>query len=219
MSKDTVTVKEEAKTPFCIFGVELAYLTLLGIATAFIGWFVENMSMLFVYGVIDARNHTLPFISVYGLIPFALHIALGTADDLRPFGKKIFKEKNSKNILISNIVCFLSICLIVFLGELCVGHGFEILFGVQLWDFTVMPFSITQYTSLITTFGFGLGAYLIFKFIYTPTLDFVRKHIDYRVAKYVSIFLGGAVLIDMFVFIFFTIFVGKPPMLWTIKIW
>ena len=202
---------------FCIFDVELAYLTLLGIATAFIGWFVENISMLLTYGVIDARNHTLPFISVYGLIPFALHLALGNADDITVFGKKIFTEKSRKNKALSNLLCFLVMCMIVFLGEFMVLHGFEILFGIELWDFRVMPLAITQYTSVITTFGFGFGTYVIFKFIYTPVLNFVRKHIKYSTAKYIAIFIGGAILVDMFVFIFFTILVGKPPMLWSIS--
>ena len=202
LNECSIPTQSDGEKRFKIFGVELAYLYLFGIIVAFLGWFVENVAKIVVGYVqwggsyFDSRFHFLPFISPYALIPLALHIALGSPNELRFFGKRVFKEKNKKTVILSNIASFLLMSFFVFAGELVIGNLWDILFDVELWDYTADPTRVTQYTSLVTALGFGVFAYIIFKFIYTPILGFIRKKVNYRVAKYICLTLGIAIALD-----------------------
>ena len=159
-------IEGRPKKRLTIFGVEIVYLYLFGIAVAHLGWIVENVFKLIVSGWCDSRFHFLPFISPYASLPLAFHIALGSPDDVRLFGWKIFKKRTRKTVILSNILSYFLMSLFVFLGELAVGNLWDALFGVSLWNYKNLPLNVTQYTSIFTTLGFGLFAYIIFKFIY-----------------------------------------------------
>lgn len=201
---------------FTVFGVEFAYLGLLGILTAFAGWITENTFKAITDGVIDARFHTLPFISAYAFIPFALHILLGSADDIAVFGKRLFKESTKKSKISSNVLTYVICCSMVFLGELGVGLMWDKLFGVMLWDYSEMPLHITKYTGVIPMFGFGTGVYLLFKFVHTPLLKFARNKIPLTAAKIIVSTLGTLIMLDMLWLIVQIIFNHEAIMLWRI---
>ena len=186
----------EEKKRFKIMGVEVVYLYFFGMIIAFVGWFAENMTRLVNHGYIDSRFHILPFISPYSLIIFAFHIALHDPDELVLFGKRIFKEVNKKTKILSNVISYFAICSFVFLGELAVGNLWDILFDVKLWDYSSWPLNVTQFTSVVSTFGFGTGAYLIFKFIYKPALNFFRTKFNFKVAKIITLTLGMLIIVD-----------------------
>lgn len=211
------TVRERKR--FTILGVEFEYLAVLGIATAFIGWIVENLSMLISYGTIDARHHILPFIAPYALVIFALHLALGSPDHLTFFGKPLFQENDKKSKLLSNLLSYIIICAAVFFGELIVGSIWDGFFGVRLWDYSEMPLHITPYTGVISTFGFGTGVYLIFKFIYAPVLNLTRNKLDYNIAKWITYTLGVLIVLDNCTLMVSIVFTGNAPMLWSINFW
>ena len=202
------------KKKLVVCGIEFVYLYLFGIIVAFIGWVAENFAKLVTTGIIDSRFHLLPFISPYALIPLAFHLLLKDPDDIEVFGKKIFKEKNK---LMSNIVSFIAICSLVFLGELVVGNLWEIISGVELWNYSNMPCSVTQYAGLIPTLGYGGGAYLIFKFIYVPFLKFIREKVNFDVAKLITSTLGVIIVLDTLFMMFQIIEFNVAPVYWTIK--
>ena len=206
------------KKRLCIFGVEFVYLYFFGILVAAVGWWVENLARAFgAPATFDCRYHLLPFISVYGLIVFAFHIALGDPDRITLFGKRLFKQDTWKTRVLSNIFSFLLISLFVFLGELAVGNLWDILFGVQLWNYGGWPLRVTQYTSIVSTFGFGFGAYLLFRFVYKPVLRLCRK-INFKVAKIVDCTLGVLIVLDtLFMIVWLTIF-HESPMYWSVKL-
>lgn len=213
MQKSNENIKNSKKR-FTIFGVEFVYLYLFGIGVAFFGWIIENAFKLAVSGSFDSRFHILPFISPYLLIPFAFHIALGNPNDLSVFGKKIFNEQTKKSIILSNITSYLLICTFVFLGELAVGNMWDIFFGVKLWNYNNHPFHFTQYTSPISTFGFGTVAYIIFKFIYTPLLNFLRKKVNYNTAKWICLTLGVLIVLDTVRMMLSIVIMGEAPNFW-----
>ena len=204
----------ETKKRFTIFGVEVAYLFLFGIGVAFLGWVVENVFKYVTGGWFDSRFHFLPFISPYASLPLAFHIALGSPNDIRIFGYKVFKTKTTKTVVLSNLITYFLMSLFVFLGELAVGNLWDILFDVQLWDYHSLPLSLTQYTSIVTTLGFGLFAYVIFKFIYRPTLYIIRKKVNYNVAKWICLTLGVAIVLDTLRMIITMAIAGKAPQFW-----
>lgn len=206
------------KKRFTIFGVEVAYLYLFGIVVAFCAWVIENIACLVLVGEIDCRSHLLPFISPYALIVFAFHIVFGDPDDITLFGKRIFKKSGTREKLLSNLLAFLMIAACVFLGELVVGDGYELLFGVSLWDHRSMPLAITKHTSVISTLGFGIAAYALFRFVYKPFLAFLRKKVPYKVAKWITLTLGVAIVLDTLFLIFQIAVFGKAPVYWSLKL-
>ncbi len=206
-----------SKKPITVFGVEFVYLYLVGMVFAFIGWIAENTAKLLSNRVIDSRFHIFPFIAVYIAVSFAFHIVLGTPDDVAFCGKKIFKVKTTKTKLLSNLISFLVISVTVFLGELVVGNMWDILFDVKLWDYSAMPLNLTQYTSIVSTLGFGLGAYLIFKFIYTPLLNLFKTRFGLRASRLIVSTLGVLIAADGIRMILCIIFMGEAPMYWSVN--
>lgn len=128
-----------------IFGVELAYLYLFGIGTAFVGWLAENLARLFTQGIWDCRFHLLPFISPYALIPFAFQILLGDPDSIAFFGHKAFKKENKRTAVLSNLLCISLICGAVFAGELAVGICGR---GASAWSCGIIPISLCRLRSM-----------------------------------------------------------------------
>ena len=195
-----------------IFGVEVAYIALLGIAIAFIGWLLENGFRLFRNGVVDSRFHILPFISPYMSLPFIFHIIIGDANHIRIF--KCFRKNTRKNVILSNIVTYLTLSFGVFALEFIIGNMWDVLFGVTLWNYTKLPLNFTKFTSPITTFGFGLFAYVILKFVMPPAMKLIRSKIKYGTAKWLSLILGSLIILDTVRMGAFIIFTGEAPHLW-----
>ncbi len=218
LAADGVVAVSEKKC-LKIFGVEFVYLAILGIGTAFVGWIAENTVKAISDGVIDSRYHVLPFISPYALIPFAVHILLGSADDIAFFGRKVFKKSTVATKILSNVIAIALICLAVFLGELAVGNFWEYFFGEQLWDYSNLPLQVTQYAGLIPSLGYGLGAWLLFRFAYTPLLRLCRKKLNFKVAKVVAIVLGTLIVADTLIMCIHIAVTGEALMLWSIQLW
>jgi uncharacterized membrane protein len=218
LKKRTAASELEARR-FKIFGVEFVYLYLFGIALAFIGFVAENIARLIGFGILDSRFHILPFISPYALIVFALHLLILDPDDLTFFGRRVFEKRSRKTEIYSNIICYLVICAFVFLGELAVGNLWDLLFGVQLWNYSSLPLSVTQYAGLVPTLGYGTGAYLILKFVYKPTLRYIRRRVSFRTAKIICLTLGVLIVLDTLRLILMIAFLGEAPIYWMIKLW
>lgn len=216
MNKTKEQTIRQVKKPLTIFGVEVVYLCVLGIATAFLGWLAENVVKIISSGTFDCRFHLLPFISPYALIVFAVHIVFGNADKIAPFGKQIFRHDTVYFKILSNLLVLVTIYLFVFFGELIVGNLWEILFGVKLWDYSSSPLHVTQYAGLIPTLGYGTGAYLLFRFVYTPALNYLRKNMKYKTALILSCTLGVLIVLDTLIMILATAITRQAPMYWSV---
>lgn len=211
-------VKAEKKR-FTIMGVEFVYLYMIGIMVAMVGWIAENAVRIATQGILDCRFHLLPFISPYALIPFAFQILLGDPDRIALFGHRLFKKDDLKSKVLSNITCIALICGAVFLGELAIGNLWEVLFGVQLWNYASFPLHITQYAGLIPSMGYGMGAYLIFRFIYKPLLSLLRKKVKFGVAKGICLSLGILIVLDTVAMGIQIAIFHQPPMYWSVQLW
>lgn len=198
-----------------IFGEEFVYLYMTGILTAFIGWVAENTVKLVSSGVVDSRFHLLPFISPYALIPIALHVMLGDPDNVCIFGKTIFRQRNTKSLVLSNIISLAVICGAVFVGEFVVGNLWEKLFGVRLWNYSNQPLHLTQYVSLFSALGYGTGAYLLFRFVLRPSVRYFRQKINYDTAVAVCCTLGLWIVLDTLFMCLQIVLFREPPVYWT----
>ncbi len=195
-----------------LFGVEVAYISLLSIAIAFLGWLLENSFRLFRNGVVDSRFNILPFIAPYMLLPFLFHIIFGDANHIRIF--KCFQKSDRKTVILSNVVSYLLLCLGVFVLEFIIGNMWDVFFGVTLWNYSKLPLNFTKFTSPITTFGFGFFAYVLLKFVMPPALRFLRSKVSFKTAKWVSLILGTLIILDTVRMGAFIIFTGEAPHLW-----
>lgn len=207
---------EKPEKRWTILGVEFVYLAFIGICVAFVGWIMENAVKYVTNGVIDARFHTLPFISPYVLVPFAFHICFGDIDDIAFFGKKLFKKTNWKTKLLSNVLVYLLLCLTVFLGELIVGNLYEICFGVKLWYYSSSEYLVTNYAGLEPSLLYGTFAYVLFRLFYKPLLKGL-KNAPYKVIKWIVIVLGTLIMLDALYLLGHIIIYGEAPMLWKVN--
>ncbi len=201
-----------------IFGVEFVYLYILGICAAFLGWVAENVVHIIIVGNIDCRYHLLPFISPYALVVFAFHIVVGDMDRLTFFGHRVFKKDNIKTKILSNIIIFLLFCCLVFFGELAVGNLWDKCFGVQLWNYLDYPLHLTRYASVVTALEFGGACYILFRFVYTPALKAVRKHMNFKVARIICFTLGIAIVLDTCWMMLYIMIFHSSPMYWSIRV-
>lgn len=208
----------QEKKRWKILGVEVVYLYLFGIFVAFLGWVGENIPRAInpVVATIDSRFHILPFISPYLLISFAIHLVISDPDHLAFFGKPIFKTKTRKTCVLSNLICYALLCAGVFFGELVVGNLWEVLFGVQLWNYNGWPLTVTQYTSIVTTVGFGTAAYLIVRFVYKPMMRLICTKVPFKVAKWICLTLGVAIVLDTVWMNIQMAMLGEAPVYWKI---
>lgn len=211
-------MKEKDTTFIAKFKQDFAYLGVMAIGIACLGWVIENVLRLIAVGVIDCRYHLLPFISPYGIAAFAVYFAIGDPNDVAFFGKKLFKEKTKKSVAISNVFCFLFPCLFIFLGELFVGHVWQWLFGVELWNYNTQPLHITQYTGVLPSVGGGVACFFVIKFLFYPILNFLRRKMPKKLAVGICLTLGVAIVLDTaFISVYSSIF-GNPPMYWSWKL-
>ena len=150
------------------------------------------------------------------LISFAIHLVIGDPDHLCFFGKPLFKTRSSKTCLLSNLLCYVILCMGVFLGELVVGNLWEMMFGVQMWNYTGFPLTLTQYTSIVTTLGFGTAAYVIVRFVYKPMMHLIRTRVPFGVAKWICLTLGVAIVLDTVWMNVQMAAFGKAPVYWEI---
>ena len=218
MDEKQPELRSEEKKRWKILGVEFVYLYLFGIFIAFLGWVGENIPRAInpVVATIDSRFHLLPFISPYLLISFAIHLVIGDPDHLCFFGKPLFKKKTLKTAVLSNLICYVLLCAGVFFGELAVGNLWEILFGVQLWNYNGWPLTVTQYTSIVTTLGFGTAAYVIVRFVYKPMMKLICEKVPFRVAKWICCTLGVAIVLDTVWMNIQMAMYGEAPIYWQI---
>lgn len=210
---------QSEKKRLTVMGVEFVYLYFFGIGVAGLGWIVENVVKIISQGYFDCRFHLLPFISPYALIPFAFQILLGDPDSVAVFGHKLFKKDNTKNKVLSNLICISLICAAVFLGELAIGTMWEAVSGVQLWNYSNLPLQVNQYAGLIPSVGYGCGAYLIFRFVYKPLLKVIRKKVKFNVAKIICCTLGVLIVLDTLIMAIQIIAFGQAPMYWQVHLW
>lgn len=183
---------------------------------AAIGYVVENVARLLAIGIIDNRFHVLPFIGVYGIIPIAFAI-IGNPNSIGFFNYKVFKKESKGNVILSNIIYIFLIAFFVCFGEIIVGTLYEKIAGVKLWDYSMKWLHITDYTCIESIVGFSLGAFIIAKFIFFPSYDYMVKNCkksDVVSFRYIYLVL----IADMCFMMVKTVVTGQKPIYYQFSI-
>lgn len=209
--------EKKVKSRKTFFGVPLTALMLVAVVFSHIGWWVENIARIILTGKFDARFYILPFISAYGTIPFAFHGILRSPDDIRFCGKRLPISDSKYGRVITNVLALLCMILFVFAAELLVGNAFDLLFGVKLWNYSGHPLHFTRYTGVLTSLGFGTGAFVLYKTVYKWLLSAFCSAPG-RVVTVVACVLSALILLDTLNMILYTAVVGEAPMLWSINV-
>lgn len=188
-----------------------------GILCAFLGWVIENVACLLSNSFIDSRFHLMPLIPEYALIPVALYLLFGDVNDLSFFGHKLFKDDFKHKKLWSNLICLLVLFLGVYLGEEITGNLVEMTSGAVLWNYEELPMAFSKYTCFYSVFGFGLGAYLLFKYVYPPLLRFFTWASKSKAFRAFSITVAILMFFDASWMILQTLIHGEAPIYWRIS--
>ncbi len=205
-----MTQDEKEKKPRSLFGHELAYLGILSIITAFVGWLAENIGCLIFSGYIDSRYHILPFISPYALIPVAAVILFGDPDHWTFFGKRVFKKDTTASKTLSNLCVFVMCCAIVTVGEFCAGNLFEMFFDEVLWNYSSQPLSFGKYNAFIPTICYSAMVWLLMKFVYKPLMNIMRRKLKYKTAIIISTVVLSLILADAVILLIQMATTGAP---------
>jgi len=191
---------------------DITYILFMGVLMAFLGWTTESIVGVISTGYIDSHGYFLPFIPSYSLVIFVWYFILTKYPQLIDY-----KEENTKNIILYNIILLLIFSLIVFLIEIIYGNLMEILFSVKLWNYNNIPMHITRYASTPTALGFGLGTFILTKFIFPPVLNFLRNNIDPHKLKIISIIIWSLILLDLITYYIHITNYHEVPIRWRIK--
>lgn len=135
---------------------------------SFLGFLVENIWCAFTKGYVDNRSMFFPFLIGYGIAIILIYLILGTPEKLRFLKHRVHIE--SKMIRI--VLYLIGVMLCVSIGEILLGKLVEHVCGFQWWNYSKLPLHITQYTSIPTSFAFGVLITTFMNFFFEPLIVF-----------------------------------------------
>lgn len=189
------------------------YILFMGIMMSFLGWVMECISGLLSTGYIDSQGYFLPLIPSYSLVIFTWYLII------KRFPKLVdYKGEEFSKIISYNVILYLALCLAVFLIEIVYGNLMEILFNVKLWSYRKIPMHVTQYASVPTALGIGMGAFLLIRFVFPSVLNFLRKHVDAQKLKIINIVIWSLIIIDLIVYHVYIAINSEVPIRWKIEL-
>lgn len=143
-------------------------LCMIAAIVSFLGFVVENIWLAFTQGCINNRSMIFPFLVGYGIAIVLIYLILGTPNHPRLLGKKLALNSELKRILF--YLGAVMIC--ISLGEILLGTLVEKVCGFEWWNYTWIPLHITKYTSIPTSFAFGLIITTFMKFCFEPLMTY-----------------------------------------------
>lgn len=124
---------------------------ILVIIVSFMGFAVENIWLALTKGYINNRNMQLPFLLGYGLAMVAIYILFGIPSEMKLLNR--FPVKASR--LVKYLLYFLCVMICISIGEIILGMVTEEFCNIEYWNYSLIPFHITKYTSVPTSMGFA----------------------------------------------------------------
>ncbi len=154
---------------------EYELLTLM-IITAFMGFCIENIWLVFRKGYMDNRNMQLPFLLGYGIVAPGFYLIFGIPD-----------EEDLKTYWVISFIA-------VSLSEILIGKATEHLFGFYYWDYTSIPLHITRYTSIPTSIGFACIITIFMRDQFLPLMTWISA---LPLDTYSDVIKGMVILLDI----------------------
>lgn len=161
---------------------------------SFLGWLLENIWLALTKGYINNRNMNLPFLFGYGLFIVALYLIVGTPESFLVF----LKKKSRISRIGSYLIYFMIVLISVSVGEIILGTLVEYFCGFEYWNYEVLAFHVTKYTSLPTSIGFAVMIMFIMDKCFLPVMNAIAS-IPYPIALWIAIPLGVALILDFLI--------------------
>lgn len=200
-----------------LYDYDISYLWLASLIFAHLGYWVENLFRLFSKGILDSRNQILPFLFCYSIAMWALYLALGTPKKARFFAKQLFDGRTKENRLNSLLYYFSVVFIFIFSGEIVVGEMFEAISGIQLWNYSGIPFHVTQYTSIPTTIALSVGVIILMEYFFTPLMNALQK-IPRKLVLIIDYVLGTLIVADWLIMIISINVFKIAPNYWSVQV-
>ncbi len=108
-------------------------------------------------------------------------------------------NKKVNNKIIKDIVLLITAIITTGLAEAVTGFGYEYLYGIVLWNYGEFFSCNLYYICFIPTTLFGIGSYLVIKFIHPYVKNYIKLIPDYLF--YVLLFIFSIDIIITFFFI------------------
>lgn len=163
---------------------------ILFMAVSFLGWAVETLFFVFLYGRFYDRGFmTLPFCTIYGFSFLLVYFLIGTPET----GGVLPRQTPGKRR--SPPVYFLLSALLPTGLELMTGYFFHRVFGIRLWSYSAYPFHFHGYICLEYTLLWGMLIPVCMKYIFAPLKERVFS-IEASRARMMSGVLALMALVD-----------------------
>ena len=166
-------------------------LCMVACVVSFLGFVVENIWLSITKGYMDNRNMCFPFLIGYGIGMNLIYAILGTPKKLRISCKQLQKSSQARKVL----VYFIAAMLCVSAGEIALGTFVEKVCHFCWWDYSWIPFHITQYTSLPTSSMFGTLITFFMDQIFMPLYNYFLSW-DYNTLRKIAIPLTAIMVWD-----------------------
>ena len=95
---------------------------------------------------------------------------------------------------------------------------YQAITGTALWDYSGRFLHFTKYVCLMSTLAFGVGAYLLMKFVLTPLYNLLLRKGNKTAILIVDCTLGALVVADSISMILITCITKAPPHWWSIPV-
>jgi len=155
-------MENKSRKKYSILGISIWRILAYFIIYSFIGYIIETIFSIVVYGVIDSRQSFLygPFCGIYGIGAIIMILLL-----------QYFNKNNHTLFLAGTIIGAVIEYLLSFVGEL--------MLGVRWWDYSDKFLNINGRICLIYSFFWGFLAIYLIK-VLNPRVD---RFIDYLAKK------------------------------------
>ena len=109
-----------------------------------------------------------------------------------------FISKKITNKVLMNVTLAITAIVTTAIAEAVTGYGYEYLYGISLWNYgEFLPCNLL-YVCWIPTSMFGIGSYLVIKYIHPFVESYIKIIPDY--VTYILMFIFGVDIIITFFF-------------------
>lgn len=186
---------------------QLIALSTVVLFISFLGYILECSYLGIRHHFMDNRGMVFPFLIGYGLSFAFVYVLLGLPSDpyflCRPYKSKKY----------ANLRYYLSLILIISVGEYMVGYTVQKLTGLMWWDYTHIPLHFGHFTSIPTSAGFALVAFLVMKYAFSPICNVAYKLYD-KNRHHIIIILMVLITIDFLFSAYYLFTHGHTFQLW-----
>lgn len=187
-------------------------LIMVMVVVSLLGFCVESIFTGFTHGFLSNKNMIFPFLWGYGLAILLLYVLFGTPENPLWFTKATNFTNKTQKYVYYFIISFFGVCI----GEILLGYLVEFSCDIIWWDYSIIPFNITKYTSVPTSTAFASLIFIFMRYIFNPLLDRFSS-MNYTALKVIAISFATVLTLDMINSALYMLIKRNTLQIWKIK--